>query len=232
MKILVFDIDGTLIETNRVDVQLLQSAISEMFPSARLDVFQSFPEQTDTAVLREMCARDSGRDYGFIESEVQRHYIAGLRAAVKADQDFFHPVPGAQEIFAAVSEAGWTPAIATGGWRRSAELRLSAAGIPMLGVSLATASEAIRRIDIIRLAAKQATSGPVPSDVVYIGDAVWVVRACRVLAIGFVGRAAAGSGQRLTEHGARAVITDFADPENLLECISDPRSLLPAGGAA
>ena len=232
MKILVFDIDGTLIETNRVDVQLLQTAIDPILPGATLESFEDFAEQTDTAILREMCAADSGRDYNLVESEVQRRYLVGLKAAVETDPGFFLPVPGARGIFGEVREVGWTPAIATGGWRLSAELRLSAAEIPVMGVPLATASEAARRIDIIRLAVRQAASGPGPSEVVYIGDGVWDVRACRELSIGFVGRSTPGSRQQLTEHGAQAVISDFTEPERLLKFLSEPGPLVPTGGAA
>ena len=55
MKVLVFDIDGTLIRTNSTDGKLLQAAISPVIPDARLESFQAYPEQTDSAILREMC---------------------------------------------------------------------------------------------------------------------------------------------------------------------------------
>lgn len=96
---------------------------------------------------------------------------------------------------------------------------------------LVTASEAARRTDIIRLAVKQATSGSEPSEVVYIGDGVWDVRACRELSIGFLGRSDSGSSQQLTNHGARAIIPDFRDLERLFKLLADPVSLVPKGGS-
>lgn len=106
----------------------LQAAISPVLPGANLESFRDFPEQTDTAILREMCSADPGLDYDSTESEVLRRFIVGIEAAIETDPEFFLPVPGAPDIFEKVREAGWAPAIATGGWRASAELRLSAAG--------------------------------------------------------------------------------------------------------
>lgn len=232
VKVLVFDIDGTLIKTNQSDEQHLQAAITEILPGARLESFRDFAEQTDPAILGEMCAQGSRQDSVAVERAVQNRFLALLQASIDADPGFFAPVPGAREVFGVVEEAGWTPAVATGGWRPSAELRLSAAGIPIADRPLATASEAVRRVDIIQLAVDQAGSGTEPSEVVFIGDGIWDIRACRELSIGFVGRSSPDSDQRLAMHGAKAAISDFKEPECLLAYLSDPGALVPTGWAA
>jgi len=67
---------------------------------------------------------------------------------------------------------------------------------------MATSSDAPRRSDIIRLAAQRA--GRSLSDVVYVGDGVWDLKASGDLGIGFIGT---GSRlNRLKEAGAEHMI--------------------------
>ena len=227
MKVLVFDIDGTLTATNDVDEQLFGAAIRAVFPDVPAVPFTEFTEFTDTAILREICEAYSSRDYPSVEEDVQRHFVAGLEAAVADDPGAFLPIPGACEIFTAVRDAGWAPAIATGAWRRSAELKLTAAGIPIAEVPLSTSSEAVRRVDIIRRAVECVASGEEATEVVYVGDGPWDVRACRELGIGFVGRSTPETEGLLAQEGAQATVPDFERSEDLLGLLSNSASLRP-----
>jgi phosphoglycolate phosphatase-like HAD superfamily hydrolase len=229
MGVLVFDIDGTLTETSRVDGAFFMSAVREVWPDVELDSFRRFTEFTDTAILRAICDEQGGMDYDSAQGRVHRHFLDGLGGALSTEPASFDPVPGARTIFAEVRRAGWIPAIATGGWRAPAVLKLRAARIPTSGVPLATSTERARRVDIIRLAISQALSVERGGDTVYVGDGTWDVRACRELGIGFVGRApTADSTTGLEQEGARAVIRDFSDPSLLLDLLADPAALRPA----
>ena len=231
MKVLVFDIDGTLTATNRVDGHSFLSAVRTVLSvSAELN-WSQFTEVTASSILRELWATHSTEEYGIVEAEVQRHFFGHLETAVASDPESFLPIRGAQDIFAKVREAGWTPAIATGGWRRSAELKLATAGITTRGVPIATASEHERRTDIISRAVRLASEGAEPSRVVYVGDGAWDVRASRELGIGFVGRAGPHRAQQLLDLGAKAVVPDFADAKALITVLSDSRSLVPSADA-
>ena len=227
----MFDIDGTLTTTNKVDGQFFRAAIHAVLPEAEFNSFRSFTEFTDTAILRELCTAYSSREYSSVEPEVQRHFVAGLEAALKSEPEAFLPVPGAREIFAEVRDAGWTPAIATGGWRTSAELKLAAAAIPTTGVPLVTSSEEARRVDIIRLAVALATPGAEAHEIVYVGDGTWDVQACRKLSIGFVARSTPETDRRLIDEGAKATIRDFSEPGTLIRLLMDSERLKPSADA-
>ncbi len=225
MKVLVFDIDGTLTLTNRVDGEFFKSAVRAALPRVRLDSFDDFTEMTDSAILQDICRQRGESDYASVEARVQEHFVAGLTTALEAEPDSFSSVPGAQTVFSTVQRGGWVPAIATGGWRPSAELKLDAAEIPTVGVPLATSSETSRRVDIIRLAVAKATEGAEISAVAYVGDGTWDVRACRDLGIGFIGRAEGEAIERLRQHGARAVVPDFTDMRAFLHLLSQSNDL-------
>lgn len=228
MRVVVFDIDGTLTQTTRVDGRFFKDALRAVFGDVELGSLTDCADVTDTGILREVCAKHSDREYAAVEAEVYARFLSGLETAVKKEPEAFAPVSGAREVFSAVRSAGWIPAIATGGWRRSAELKLEVARIPTEGVPLATSSEAARRVDIIRRAVAEASSGA-QSEVVYVGDGTWDVRACRELQIGFIGRAAPGSEARLVAEGAKTVVADFSDPAELLARLANPSALRPVG---
>ncbi len=231
MKLLIFDVDGTLTATNRVDGEAFSSAVRAVLPiSADLN-WSQFTEFTAAAILRELWATHSTEEYSAVEADVQRHLFAHLETRVASDPEAFVPIGGAQDIFAKVRHAGWTPAIATGGWRRSAEFKLATAGIATRGVPFATSSEHDRRTDIIRSAVRLAAAGAEPQRIVYVGDGAWDVRASRELGIGFVGRAGPYRAQRLLDLGASVVVPDFTDADALIALLSGSRSLVPSADA-
>jgi phosphoglycolate phosphatase-like HAD superfamily hydrolase len=96
-------------------------------------------------------------------------------------------------------------AVATGDWHATASFKLAAAGIDVSRFPMATSSDSARRSEIIRLAAQRA--GRPLSDVVYVGDGIWDVKACRDLGVCFV-----GTGSRLPalrDAGAQHMIEIF-----------------------
>jgi phosphoglycolate phosphatase-like HAD superfamily hydrolase len=230
VKVLVFDIDGTLTATASVDGRLFAEALGTVLTLPSEEPWFGLAELTDAAILAELCAARPAAERIVVEREVQRRFFASLDAAVESEPEAFQPISGAREIFEAIRLAGWKPAIATGAWRRSAETKLTAAEIPISGVPLVTSSEHPRRVDIIRHAVRLAASAYEPEEVVYVGDGSWDVVACRELGIGFVGRAAAGNAQPLIDLGAKAVLPDFSDASALLDLLSAPSALIPQRG--
>jgi phosphoglycolate phosphatase-like HAD superfamily hydrolase len=98
-------------------------------------------------------------------------------------------------------------AIATGDWHSTITFKLSAAGLDVTRFPMATSSEARERSEIIKLAAQR--SGRSLADVVYVGDGVWDLLACRKLGVRFVGTGT--RTQQLKEVGAKHIIEDFTD---------------------
>lgn len=226
-RVLVFDIDGTLTATNRVDGHYFRAAVRAVLPIPADDPVSGFDEHTDSAIFADLHRAYPTGDYNQAEAAVQRHFFEALRAATASDPEAFLPIPGAQRVFGEARRAGWLPAMATGGWRASAEMKLEAAGIPARGMPLASSSEYTRRVDIIRHAARLAGGDARSTEVVYVGDGPWDVRACLELGIGFIGREGPASDSSLRDLGARATVRDFRDVEPLLALLDDPADLVP-----
>ncbi|MBL9141676.1 MAG: HAD family hydrolase, partial [Phycisphaerae bacterium] len=141
------------------------------------------------------------------------------------------PVPGAASIFRLVRDAGWTPAVATGCWRRSALRKLDAAGLNVRGIGAAFADDAWPRHEIIRRAVERACAlasvdagCAQPSDVTYVGDGVWDVRACALGGYRFVGIAQGQRAEALRQEGAGTVLANYADERAFLEALHNARA--------
>jgi hypothetical protein len=109
------------------------------------------------------------------------------------------------------SAADVVVAFATGGWRESAQIKLSAADIPFEGLPFATSSEAVSRVGIMQLAEQQAAVGREFSRRTYFGDTPWDRSASSELGYEFV---AVGDG---VEHPVR--FSDLRDHEAILAAL-------------
>jgi phosphoglycolate phosphatase-like HAD superfamily hydrolase len=213
-RLAVFDIDGTLTDTNAVDDECFTHAVADVLrlDAAALD-WSWAPHITDSGLLRWLAERHRGRRPTPEEADAVRHrFLELLRAQLAAAPARFRPVPGAPTVLRAVRAAGWDVAVATGGWEASARLKLTAIGVDPSGQALASAGDAETRPEILRLAAHRATgSATGPARVVSIGDGVWDVRAAAVLGWPFVGVAAEARADRLRSAGASTILPDLAD---------------------
>ena len=101
--------------------------------------------------------------------------------------------------------------VATGGWRVSAERKLSTVGVPT-DLLYATADDAEARVDIFGLAWTRATAHSArPGVTVLVGDSVWDVATARRLGWRFLGVGRGANARHLREAGAALIVPDYAD---------------------
>src|SRR5438270_6445361 len=208
-RLAVFDIDGTLTDTNDVDDECFRRAVTDIFALSHVSVdWSDAPHITDSSLARWLCQTHCRRDAS--EAELARltaHFVGLLRQELANLPARFAAIPGAQGLFADLRAAGWRVAVATGGWFLSAALTLCAAGLHEPDIVVASASDALTRPEIFTLACQRAatTFGQDFERVVSVGDAPWDVRTAAELGHGFV-----GVGRRavaLREAGARIVLS-------------------------
>jgi phosphoglycolate phosphatase-like HAD superfamily hydrolase len=225
MSLAIFDIDGTLTESVAVDEVCFVRAFRDVLGIERINTnWLDYTFQTDSGLALEICRHHLGRDPGGDELRcLQARFSELLCAAVAEAGQPIREVPGAAALLRRLSACSpWHVAIATGGWKVSARFKLASAGLPADAFPSATADDALDRVDILRTAiqrAAQAYGEDAFETVVYIGDAVWDVRAAKTLGIGFLGLAAASKAGRLAEEGALCVLPDFSDPVHVVECL-------------
>ena len=224
MKLVVFDIDGTLTRTDEVDSVCYLRAFEEELGWTGISTdWAAYPSCTDEAIALEIFARHGGRvpRDGEID-RVRRRFFSLLEAASAEGPDLFTEIPGAGEALGRLrSDPRFRVALATGAWEASARLKLRAAGLDIDGLPLATSDDHPRRDEIVRRAIAKAEAGSGPfEDIVSVGDGVWDLRTARALGIDFVGIASGEGAERLQREGAERVIEDFRDWETFMRFLT------------
>jgi phosphoglycolate phosphatase-like HAD superfamily hydrolase len=177
------------------------------------EFFRSLPEITAQAIA-EAAVRTANATPGTgLEERIRDEYLRGLRQVYSNDPHAFPPREGVVALLEHLGSIGSRGvAIATGDWRPTSLFKLGAAGIDVSRFPMATSSEASRRTDIIKLAAQQA--GRPLSEVVYVGDGIWDLKACCDLGISFV-----GTGTRLDslKHAGAKHMIEILEGARLLD---------------
>jgi phosphoglycolate phosphatase-like HAD superfamily hydrolase len=224
VKLAVFDIDGTLTLGDGLGTSCFFSMLERVFGEAGVDRrLESYAESTDGAIAREAALRALGRHAAADDlARFKDLYLEELGARIRAAARAYRPVPGADGVLAELAaRGGWRVALATGNWRRAAELKLDSAGIeaPRVG---AFSEDGDSRRDVLSaaIAAAQAVENAAFDAVVYVGDQPWDLGAARALGVGFVGIEAEGRARRLEAEGVR-VAANYRDARRFFDLLEE-----------
>jgi phosphoglycolate phosphatase-like HAD superfamily hydrolase len=187
---IVFDVDGTLLQSNAVDAALYARAFAETFgvplPTTN---WAEYTNATDRGIAEEAVARLSLPTERIDEL---RHRFVALLDAV----EHIEPTAGATALLATLRARGSPVAIATGGWGAAARRKLCAAGLDVRGLPLVGSDDDPRRERI--LAAALACLGG-SGRAFYVGDGPWDLAASTAL-----GTVSSASTATVTGDSARA----------------------------
>lgn len=176
----IFDIDGTLLDSSEIDDRIYRESVSQVVNGAKLrPSLGDYDRVTDTGILLQIL-EDSGlpADRALIAA-VKEHFFQRLEDHV-AEAGPFPEMPGAQAVLSRLqNSASHCLAIATGGWRRSASVKLESAGFDIAEIPLATSDDAVDRTSIMAFAL--ASIGEDVASVTYYGDGRWDQKACEIL---------------------------------------------------
>ena len=139
---------------------------------------------TDAGILLQVFADNGVEPNPAIIDAVKSEFIRLIDEFVR-ERGPFRATPGAKAMLQRINRSSSHGlAIATGGWRRSAEIKLATAGFDPAELTLATSDDALTRTDIMRMALD--TLGARASTVTYYGDGEWDRQACDELGWQFV----------------------------------------------
>ena len=217
MKLALFDIDGTLTNTNGVDNECFVKALTEAHAFTEIDTdWAAYPHTTDSGITLHIFQEKLGRNPEEAElAKFQCCFVNMLKEQYKSNSSSFAEIAGAAIALNQLQrESDWAVAIATGCWRESALLKLRAAKIDIDGIPAAYAEDGLSREEILQVAVSQALEQSRLSSfekIVSIGDGLWDVRTARRLDFTFIGVGCGESAAMLHQAGAKHVIEDFAD---------------------
>jgi phosphoglycolate phosphatase-like HAD superfamily hydrolase len=222
MYLVMFDIDGTLTETIKVDEACFVRSFGDVFGFADIDTdWSHYPHTTDSGIFHDVFTSRLGRTpTGEEVSRFRQHFIQLLAAA--ASHSPFAEVAGSDRMLSRLISGGeHRVSLATGGWRDSARLKMASAGMCFDDHPAASADDALDRESIMRLSRQRAAEryGETFASTVYVGDGVWDARACRSVGIPFIGIGTGGRARRLCAEGALCVLPDFSDADMFLRSV-------------
>lgn len=185
MKAIILDIDGTLIQSMSVDTELYFSSIREVLGAVNVrDKLDDYDHVTDSGILAQLLEDNGYSSDDEVSTAVQAAFVEGLRRHIKSAGPF-PTIDGAIQFVEHIRERNdRRVAIATGGWRKSALLKLESAGFNIDDIPVVTSDDSPSRVEIMRLAL--ARIGDDLESVTYFGDAEWDQRACQILGWRFV----------------------------------------------
>ncbi len=220
--LVIFDIDGTLLYSNRVDSQCFAEAYFDIykkeFPSIDWSIY---PHVTDHNIFRYVIKSQFGRIASLEEiKEFQVEFVQRIKHKRISAPEEFKEVPGAKQAVAnLLDDDQFEVGIATGGWFHPATVKLTHIGFRMEEMTISCADGKETREDIIQVVLDEIYPKQNIQRTVYIGDAPWDVRTTRNMQMNFVGIRRRGDHQKLLSDGASHVLDDYQNYDSFLDAV-------------
>jgi phosphoglycolate phosphatase-like HAD superfamily hydrolase len=222
MTLVVFDIDGTLTNTKVIDDLCFIDSIRVCWNCDLRNVdWSTYIDVTDSGLARDIFKSQFNREISSSEMQKLKNVFSSkIIAASDADPESFSEVKGATDFIRELEKQDIHVAIATGGWKVTAEHKLKQLNLELTRFPYATSDDHYLRKEILIRSIENAkrTHKADFDKIVYIGDGTWDYTAACELSIDFIGIDYHRSG-KLARSGATAVFPDFSDKELLLHRI-------------
>jgi phosphoglycolate phosphatase-like HAD superfamily hydrolase len=227
MKLVLFDIDGTLLRGDGAARRAFEGALTEVFGSPG-DPRVRYDGKTDRQIARELMRAD-----GHDDAEIDRRldatvaaYLERLRREVGTGERHFERLPGVAELLDALEPTeGVVLGLLTGNVAGGAAVKLAAAGIDRARFRVnAFGCDAEHRPDLPAVARRRAREvlglDLAGGDLVVVGDTPADIHCARPLGARAVGVATGRySVEELAEHAPGAVLPSFQDTDAAVAAI-------------
>lgn len=229
MKLVLFDIDGTILWSDGAGRRHMEAALTAVFGETGPSDYR-YDGKTDPQIVRDLMTL-AGHAQADIDARidgVMTHYLDGLRGELSDGRGIVHVFPGIPELLERIEQRDDAVlGLLTGNVRQGAATKLRAAGIdPERFAVGAYGSDHHHRPELPAIAQRRARDElgvDVASDcVIVIGDTPADIECARAIGAGAIGVATGRySVQELETHAPRAVFRDLSDTDAVVSAIFD-----------
>lgn len=184
----MFDIDGTLVNSYKFDEECYIQSARTVLGIEISSNWEEYTFATDVGILNEVIDRyNITGKRELIQQKFRGVFLDLIIEHVTSNPERVNEIKGAGKFLQHLqSLPNIKIAIATGGWKETAMIKLKAAGININGCAFASSSDRHSRTEIMKLAEQRAaTSVPFKSKI-YFGDALWDKNASESLGYTFI----------------------------------------------
>lgn len=185
MEAIIFDIDGTLLQSDTHDDVLYLASIRAVLGNVNLrPSWGMYTQFTASGILTEILNDNAIETTRETVNAVRDCFVASVHRHISAHGPFAE-IQGAKSFVHNLHNSiKHRVAYATGGWRGAALLKLSVSGFPVTGVPLSTSDDHFDRQEIMLCALRQLDG--IFDTVTYYGDGHWDAVAAKALGWQFV----------------------------------------------
>ena len=229
MKLVLFDIDGTLLSSEGAGMRAMRAALTKLYGTFG-DPAYRYDGKTDRQIVRDLM-REHGHDDAYIDERMDRLfelYLAGLSHEVSSGQRVPRTLPGIPELLDALeSTDNVTLGLLTGNIEAGARVKLAAAGVDASRFRVnAFGSDHEHRPELPAVAQRRAADvlgRELTGDAIYvIGDTPADIQCGEAIGARAIGVATGHySVDDLQQHEPYAVFGSLADTDAVLRVIVD-----------
>ncbi|CAN5623295.1 HAD hydrolase-like protein [soil metagenome] len=229
MKLILFDVDSTLLSSEGAGMRAMRAALTELFGTTG-DPAYRYDGKTDRQIVRDLM-RGHGHTDEYIDERMDALlglYLRGLAREVESGERVPRPLPGVPELLDELeSREHVTLGLLTGNIEPGAKVKLAAAGIDMSRFRVnAFGSDHEHRPELPGVAQRRAADflgRKLEGEAIYvIGDTPADIRCGEAIGARAIGVATGHySVEDLREHDPFAVFANLAETDAVLRVIFD-----------
>jgi len=211
MNLVLFDLDGTLVDSGAFEGELYVHAVRSVLGIAIDTDWSRYRHETDSGILDEVLDRlKSHADRSLAHAAVRQAFTDLVADYVAAHDGLLSEIPGASDfVKGLMKHPRVRVAVATGGWQETAFIKIQAIGLDPRHLPIASSSDAMNKVDIMRIAERRALPEGAATRRTYFGDSHYDRTVSRQLGYDFI-----SIGDNVVH---RPSYPDFRNAESILD---------------